>query len=386
MKVLLIHNSYKYKGGEDSVFDNESTLLTDNGVTIEKLTFHNTEIIGIFQKILVGFNVLFNLKVYKKLKKNIEIFNPDVIHVHNFFPIVSPAVFFVAKHYNIPIIMTLHNYRLICANALLFRENKVCELCIKKTIPFPAIKNKCYRESRIQTIVLVLMTTFHKIIGTWKSKVNIYIALTNFAKVKILNSSLNLHPEQIKIKQNFVEDRGYDFQKDDYFLFVGRLSKEKGIEILLDSFSNNNQKLIIIGDGPMKKEVMETVLNNKNIMYLGFQDLDIINQYMRKAKALIFTSIWYEGMPMTILEALSAGTPVIAPNIGAASEIIKNGFNGLIYEVGNSHDLKKKIKNIDINEEKYQQVVKNSREDFEKNYSKNINFKLLIKIYQEAIK
>lgn len=384
MKILLIHNSYQQKGGEDSVFENEYKLLKEKN-NVEKLLFNNDNIKSSFNKLKVGFNSIANSNSAKILEEKIKEFNPDIIHVHNFFPIASPSIFYVAQNMNIPIVMTLHNYRLICPNALLFKNNEVCEKCINKSFAIDGVLNGCYRESKVQTFSLAFMSYIHKKRKTWNNKVNKYIALTKFAKNKILNSSLNLNENQIIVKPNFVEDNGFDYHKEDYFLFVGRLSIEKGIELLLKSFEKNDKKLLIIGGGPLEAMVKESVQKNTNIKYLGFQNKDFIIEKLKKAKALIFTSIWYEGMPMTILESFSTGTPVIAPNIGGPNEIVQDHINGLIYEANNLSSLSNKIDILAYDNKMHKQLCLGARKSYEQRYSLDKNYELLMNIYKEVI-
>ncbi len=384
MKILLIHNSYQQKGGEDSVFENEYRLLKEKN-TVEKLLFNNDNIKSSFDKLKIGVNSISNSRSAKSVEERIKEFNPDIIHVHNFFPIASPSIFYVAKNMNIPIVMTLHNYRLICPNALLFKNNEICEKCVNKLFAMDAVLHGCYRESKVQTFALALMNYIHKKRKTWNTKVDRYIALTKFAKNKILNSSLGLDENQIIVKPNFVEDNGFEYDKEDYFLFVGRLSIEKGIELLLKSFEKNGKKLLIIGGGPLEAMVKESVQKNTNIKYLGFQNKDFIIEKLKKAKALIFTSIWYEGMPMTILESFSTGTPVIAPNIGGPNEIVQDHINGLIYEANNLSSLTSKVNMLGSDNKMHRQLCLGARKSYEHRYTVAKNYELLMNSYEGVI-
>jgi len=385
MRILLIHNTYKYKGGEDSVFENEYNLLVSHNNQVEKLLFTNKNIHSLFDKIKVGINAIYNPKSAKILEEKIKLFQPEVIHVHNFFPVASPALFYVANQLNIPIVITLHNYRLICPNALLFRENKVCEKCIQKSFAIDGVLNGCYRNSKIQTFSLALMSYIHKKKATWHTKIDKYITLTNFAKQKLLSSSLGVHSDQFIIKPNFVEDFGCEYEKEDYFLFVGRLSLEKGVNLLLEAFIKSKQKLLIIGSGPLEKKVIEFANKYTNIIYLGFQDKQFIIEKLKRAKALLFTSLWYEGMPMTILESFSTATPVIAPNIGGPNEIVHDKKNGLIYQVNNLKNLQEKIVELTQENSIYKRFCIEARKSYENYYTPERNYQQLITLYKEMI-
>lgn len=387
LKILLIHNCYKYKGGEDTVFELEHKMLLNYGNEVKVLLFDNNTIVSVSDKFITGINYFYNLNSAKILEDEIKSFLPDVIHVHNFFHIASPSIFFVAKKYNIPIIKTLHNYRLICSNALLFREGKICEDCINKVIPLKGIVNKCYRNSRLETTSVTLMTSFHKMMGTWKNKVDHYIALSEFARDKYINSSLHISSNQISVKPNFVEDFGKGNQeRENFFLFIGRLSEEKRIRTILDSLSYHKYKVKIIGDGPYREMVERECLVNDQIEYFGFQKRDFIIDQLKKAQALLFTSIWYEGMPMIILEAFSTGTPVISTKIGILSTLIKDDYNGFHFIADNAVDLAEKIKYFETNVHEMKHLYSNARQTYLDNYTPEINYKLLIEIYSNVIK
>jgi len=385
MKILLVHNTYQHKGGEDSVFENEYQLLKNHHHQVEKLFFSNDGIHSVLDKLKVGIASIYNLKSGQLLQQKIIEFQPDIIHVHNFFPVASPALFYVANKLNVPIVMTLHNYRLICPNALLFRENEICEKCIQKSFAIDGVINGCYRDSKIQTFALALMSYIHKKKNTWNTKVDQYIPLTNFAKQKMLSSSLGLQQNQLTVKPNFVEDFGFDYEKEDYFLFVGRLSLEKGIDLLLEVFQNSDKKLLIIGGGPLEEKVKKASKVNNNIIYLGFREKAFIINKLQKAKALLFSSIWYEGMPMTIIESLSTGTPVIAPNIGGPNEIIQDNINGLIYQVNDLKSIQEKIENILTNKKNHKQLCRGARKSYEDFYTPEKNYQDLLQIYRNVV-
>jgi len=385
MKILLIHNKYQYKGGEDTVFESEFNMLKNRAEQVEKLVFNNNEINSIVSKIKVGIYSFYNNESAKVLSKKIEEFKPDIIHVHNFFPIASPSIFYVANIKKVPIVMTLHNYRLVCPNAMLFRDNKVCEDCINKSFAFDGVFHGCYRDSKIQTLFLASMIWFHKRNKTWLNRVDRYIALTDFAKNKFLNSSLKLDKSKIVVKPNFVIDNGFELDKEEYCLFVGRLSQEKGIEVMLNAFKNSSKKIQIIGTGPLVDMVKEYSTKYENIEYLGFKSIDFIIQKLKKAKALIFTSILYETFGMTIIEAFSTATPVVCSDIGGPAEIVEDGKTGLKYQVGNSKELQKKVEQLYTDESLHIKLCRGAREEFEKKYTEKINYLYLKKIYESII-
>ncbi|HZX74027.1 MAG TPA: glycosyltransferase, partial [Cyclobacteriaceae bacterium] len=317
MKILLIHNQYQQPGGEDSVFKAERELLSKYGHKVEYMIYHNSAIKTLLDKVVFGLKTIYNPDSAKALANKIRDFNPDVIHVHNFLPIVSPSILFTAKKHSIPVVLTLHNYRLICPSATLFYHGKIYEKSIHSQFPFDAIWKGVYRNSKTQTAIVALMTTIHRFLGTWQNKVDRYITLTQFGRNRFENSILALETKKFCVKPNFVEDYGNATnEREDFFLFIGRLSEEKGIRTLLKAASLHNFRLTIIGDGPLKQMVEESTQRNPLIRYLGFQGKAVIKDNLKRCKALIFPSIWYESFGLTIIEAFSTGTPVIASNLG----------------------------------------------------------------------
>jgi len=387
MKILLIHNKYQFPGGEDSVFESEKNLLENHNHIVRTLFFDNKDIDSLAKTIKLVYQLIFNKKSKKKVEDIIKEFKPQIIHVHNFFYVASPSIFFAASKNKIPIVVTLHNYRLICSGSLLMRDAQPCELCVNKIFPIEGVKYKCHRESKIATIQLTLTTGIHKIMKTWNNKVSLYVALTEFARNKFLNSSLNLLPEKIVVKPNSVNNFECSnfHERENIFLFVGRLSIEKGIEVVLKAFENKNTILEIIGDGPMKNTVESICNNNANIKYLGYRDQAFIISKLKKCQALIVPSICFENLPTAILEAYSTGTPVIISDISNLNELVTNKFNGLHFRTNDSIDLYRVIKDLMENILQYQPLYLNARNTYLEKYTPEINYKRLIGIYEKAI-
>ena len=387
MKILLIHNKYFHRGGEDLVYESERDILIRNGHEVESMVFTNEQISSLWTKLTVALGAVYNRKSHRLLLEKIKSFGPDVIHVHNFFHIASPSIFFAAYSSGVPVVMTLHNFRLICPSATLFFEGDIYEKSVDKIFPMDAVLKGVYRNSRVETLLVVLVTGIHKLLGTWRGKVNQYIALTDFSRRKILGSSLKITENQIVVKPNFVEDYGANLLlRSEHFLYVGRLSEEKGIKMLLESASKQSEITYkIIGDGPLRAYVEDFAATHTNVEYLGFRDKEYIISELKQAKALVFPSQWYEGFPMTILEAFSCGTPVIASDLGGPGEVITHGTNGLLFDYHSSDALLLAIDRLRKKGALYQQLSRNARRSYEELYTPESNYHQLMKIYTKAI-
>lgn len=385
MRVLIVHNRYQIRGGEDTVFEAETKLLRENGVLVETLEYSNFDISGFKGTLLTGLRAIYNRKAGAILRDKAADFQPDIIHIHNLFPIGSPSVLFVARALRIPVVKTLHNYRLICPSASLFFEGKIYLNSIHKIFPLDAVKKGVYRDSKTATFALALMTAIHKVLGTFRNKVNRFIALTDFARDIFLNSSLSIRPEQITVKPNFVFDLPVSGDRGTSFLYVGRLTEEKGILPLLQAFEGLDAELEIVGTGPMDQLVREYEARCPNIRYLGTMPNELIRQKMYEARALVFPSLWYEGLPMTIIEAYATGTPVIASNLGAMSTVVTNEKNGLHFGPGNIEELRACVRRLKENEDLRYQLGTRARADYLSHYSPAQNFRQLERIYREVI-
>lgn len=382
-KVLIVHNYYQVPGGEDTVVENEKNLLIENGHEVILYTRHNDEIKskGILGKLVLPLETIFSLKTYNEVKEMVKNNNIDIVHVHNTLPLVSPSVYYAARKCNIPVVQTVHNFRLVCPGATFTRDNKICEECVNKGL-ICAIKNKCYRNSFTQSLVSVINLGFHRIIGTYK-KVDGYIALTEFNKSKL---STLLESNKIFVKPNFVDFENEDIvsiDKRKYFLYLGRIDKLKGIDLILKAWKDiKDEELYIVGTGPFEEDAKRYVSSNnmKNVKFLGFRNKDEVKQILNKAKALIIASQCYEGFPMTILEAFSVGTPVIAGNIGNMKNIIKDNENGLLFKYNSSEDLVNTISKINC-KNTAMKLSNESSKVFKTKYNKQTNYNELIKIY-----
>ncbi len=388
MKILFIHNRYKQFGGEEVAVEQESELLSAKGHAVKVLFFDNEKLTSFYSKLTTALQAIYNFSSARKAKKAIKEFSPDIIHVHNLFFSASPSVLYVSKRNKIPVILTLHNYRLVCSNALLLRDNKVCELCVNKRLPLHGIRYKCYHNSMAASALVTAITGTHKLLNTWKNKVSVYIALNEFSRNRFLQSSLELPAGKMVTKPNFVFDPGEgDAGRDEFFLFTGRIVKEKGVETLLNSFAAmQDKKLVIIGDGPERISLQEQFKSCLNIEFRGYLNKPDVLTAMKRSKACICPSLWYEGSPLTILEAFATGTPVIASNLGSMKETIKDGYNGLHFIAGDINDLRAKVELLIQLTTNNKDLYKNARQTYLEKYHPEVHYNSIINIYEQTIK
>lgn len=340
-RILILHNYYLQNGGEDSVVQNEYNTLKNNGFEVFLLKFNNKNynnknpfkffyaIDSIFS--LISFIRVFLILVFKKIA---------ILHVHNFYYSATPSVFWAAKLSGVKTIHTIHNYRLFCLNAMFYRDNKICFECNNVKSFKPGIKYKCFKDNYFASLILATTVRFNKFIPTFNKMVDKYIVVNLFTKNLLIQSGIL--SEKITFKANYLPDSlEYKTEKKDFYLFAGRLSNEKGIHHLIETFNKINRPLYIAGDGDLRSYVLNN--KNSNIDFVGFKNKQSIIQLIAEAKALIFTSTWIESMPMTIIESLSLGTiPIVASSINTC-KMIDDKINGILYDSSDPAGLEKAI-------------------------------------------
>lgn len=381
MRVLFVHCSYQLKGGEDTVVEGEMDLLRNNGVEVELLSFNNEQ--HTTAKLLL---LPFNVTACRKTRQRIKTFKPDVVHVHNLHFGASPSVLRAAKKEGVPAVMTLHNYRLLCPSGILFHKGALFLNSLRQSFPWKAVQQGVYKNSRLITLWMAVCMNLHRRMKLWND-CGRFIALTPHARSLFLQSPLGVPAEKVVVKPNFVAATGKpSFERENHFLYVGRLSEEKGIRILLDTFSICNEDFKIAGDGPLKDEVVRRCAQHPNIEYLGPLTKESVAEEMRRCTALLFPSVWYEGMPMTIIEALACGTPVIASRLGAMANMITHGHNGFLFEAGNREELMHQLKAWkNLTEEERQQASVAAWRSYRQSYTPEKNIGQLLSIYQSLL-
>ncbi len=433
MKLIQVHNYYQQAGGEDVVVAAERDLLEKQGnivvpfyKTNEGIPDSGNHLLSVGQLIRVAAATLWNHQVYREFRKVLKKEMPDLVHCHNTFPLISPSIYWACAKEGVPVVQTLHNYRLLCLNACLFRTvnrpqkgGELCELCVHKSFKWPGIRYSCYRNSKAGSLVVGLMLLVHQAIGTWSKRVTAYITLTEFQKQKMIEGGIPA--DKIRVKSNFIQKPGASngrrvavtsdlrstvSERPPFALFVGRLSPEKGCDVLVRAWSEFSGKwqtengkdgpvpqLFIVGDGPERESIEALAASlmpcaqlsyQKNIHFSGKKLKHEVRSLMCRAQFLVSPSLWYEGYPLTMLEAFSKGLPVIASNISSTVSAINSGKNGLVFDAGRPDDLSEKIEWAFAHPNQLRRMGEQALQDFEAHYSAVANGRMLTDIYRQV--
>ena len=385
MRIIRVHNYYQQPGGEDRSFAAEITLLQQYGHEVVPVTFHNDQINGM-RRLEIAAKTLWNQRVFEQLRAVVRRVRPAVVHFDNIFPLISPAAYYAVRAEGIPVVQSVRNYRLFCVSACFFRSEQVCEDCMGKAIPWPALRYRCYRDSRLATGVVTAMQVVHRGLGSWQHQVDLFIALTEFVRQKCIEGGLPTG--KIVVKPDFIAaDPGRGRGEGDYALFVGRLSPEKGVMTLLKAwFLLENMPLKIVGSGPLQHdlEVFIAQHNLTSVELIGQRSANEVFALMHDARCLIFPSECYETFGRSIIEAFACGLPVITANHGAMAEIVAHEQTGLLFQPGDITDLAAKINWFITHPDQVVQMRQNARDEYEARYSAMHNYKILMEIYRQA--
>lgn len=383
MRIVLVHNIYQHHGGEDSVVDSEISLLRSRGHEVTPY-FRSNDDIATMPAAAVVIQTLWSSRTMDELSELIRSFQPDVIHVHNTLPLISPAIYWAADRAGVPVVQTLHNFRLMCLSALYLRGGKICEDCMGH-LPWRGVVRKCYRGSVAASAVLAGMVALHRGLGTYRNKVDRFIALTQFAKQKFVDAGFS--EKKIAVKPNFHDISGSKCKvKGESWpgaLFVGRLSEEKGVATMLNAWRGLDIPLRIAGDGPLLEQNLGR--HRTNIDFLCRLSGEQVAQEMSQASFLVMPSEWYEGFPMVLVEAFAHGLPVVASRLGSMAEIVKDGVTGLHFEPGDPHDLARKAQWMQEHPEECRKMGENARREYEEKYTPEKNYEMLMDVYRQAI-
>jgi glycosyltransferase involved in cell wall biosynthesis len=383
MKILTVHNRYKIRGGEDESREAEDRLLAGRGHLIREVVLDNRTIQP--DSWSVGLKASWSWPCYRQIINEARQWRPDLIDVHNFFPLASPAVHYAARRLGIPSLQTLHNYRLLCPAATFYRDGSPCEDCTQHMLPWPGVVHKCYHRSATHSGAVALMISAHRLMRTWQHAVTLFVAVSDFERRKFVDNGFP--DSRVVVKPNFVPDCGGPGPGGDDFLFVGRLSPEKGISTLLQAASmvQGSFRLNIVGDGPLQPEVVAATGLSSRIRYLGRRSQSEVLDLIGYSRCLIFPSEWYETFGRVAAEAFARGTPVVAANIGAVAEIVDDGRTGVHFEPGDPADLARAIDWTIAHPDAIARMRVEARREYEVKYTADRNYELMMRIYERAI-
>lgn len=385
MVILAAHNHYQQPGGEDQVFAAETELLEERGHQVLRFTRHNEAASGIAPIKLAALTI-WNRSVYREVTRLLRLHRPDVVHVHNTLPLVSPSIYFAANAARVPVVQTLHNFRLYCVNALFFRDGHVCMDCAGKAVPWPGILHACYRDSHGASAAVAATLSVHRVLRTWSRRINAYIALTDHARSQFVQ--LGLPRERIFVKPNFMHpDPGAGVGTGGYGVFIGRLVPEKGVLTLLDALTRLGGALpmVLIGGGPLAAQVAQASAQLPGVRWVPSASLDQVCGYLRDALFSVVPSEWYEGFPRVIVESLASGTPVLVARTGALPALVAQGRIGQHFTPGDAGDLAKQMAWFTSHQAEVSRMRFECRREFELKYSSDQNYQTLMGIYREAI-
>lgn len=397
MKVLLAHNFYQSSSpsGEDVVYRNEVELLKSRGVAVISYEKHNDEISGTRGKIGTMGAMVWSGKTYQEVSALIKREKPDIAHFHNIWYLISPSAYYACREAGVPVVQTLHNFRIFCANGLFLRSGKICEDCLGRP-PWRSVLHGCFRDSRIYSLPVALTEIVHQYKKTWTESVNAYIALTDFGREMFIQCGLP--GEKIFVKPNFLQEPLHSSEPfRDYAVFIGRLSQEKGVDVLIDavkSLESSNPPslkpfaLKVIGDGPLRQCLEERVGDQQlgqTVEFLGRMGHVECMQLLREARFLVMPSICYENFPLAIVEAFAFGKPVLASNHGAMSSIVEHGKTGLLFKAGDSLNLAETFSIMMSDADLCARMGRNARIEHESRYTAGHNFDRLMEIYSHVL-
>lgn len=377
LTVLSVHNHYRQPGGEDQVFESEAALLQGRGHRVVRYTEGNDHI---STGALTALTATWNHAAYKNLRRVVRDERPQIAHFHNTFPRVSPAAYYASRRERVPVVQTLNNFRLICPGATLMRDGRICEDCAQRKSLLPALAHGCYRGSRAGTAAVAGMIAIHRAAGTWSRAVDVYVAISEFARRKFIEGGLP--GDRIIVKSNFVDpDPGFGNADEGYALFAGRLSEEKGIGVLAQAWRKlTDIPLLVAGAGPVND-----IDWPQNVRLLGPQTREQLAGLMKRARVLVIPSIWYETGPIVLLEAYACGLPVIASDLGSISERLDHHRTGLLFRPGDPEDLAHHVRWAFDHPDHLAGMRTAARREFELKYTAESNYKRLLEIYELAI-
>jgi glycosyltransferase involved in cell wall biosynthesis len=383
LKILSVYNRYLNRGGEDEVFESEAALLEQHGCDVTLVEEQVTAPRSLRQKIVLSLNAIWSRDWHARFQDCLETVRPDIVHVHNLVPNFSPSLLYACRKTNVPVVHTLHNYRLCCPASTFFRDGHICEECIDHS-PWRGVRYGCYQGSRPGTAAVATMLTLHRWLGTWAETVDCYLVPSEFARQKFVQGGIPA--ERIVVKPNFVDSDPGVRNGDEYALFVGRLSPQKGVRTLLAAWERLTVPLVVVGDGPLSSLVEAAQVHSPAVAYRGRLPREQTLATMKQARFLVAPSEWYEPFGLMIVEAFACGVPVICSRLGAMEEIVQDGRTGLHFTPGDAGDLAAKVAWAWDHPDKMRTMGRNARFEYEAKYTAERNYEMLDDIYHRVLK
>ena len=393
MRVLQVHNRYKTgASGEDTVLEMERQLLVAHGHGVDQFLATNAEVPteGLLTGLRSGLSALWSWDAYGRMRTKIQESAPDVVHIHNTFAALSPSIFWAAKREGKPVVLTLHNYRLTCATSLLLRDGNSCEDCVGR-FPWPAVCHRCrYGDSLPIGSLIVATQLLHRLLGTYRKKVDAFIVLSEFAAFLMVRAGLPAN--RIFVKPNFVSDTATGIMPLDdrrrAFAFVGEVSSIKGIDLLLEAWHKtglHDRRLVVIGDGPNRKILEQAGFGRSGVDWLGKVHRERVLDEMARSRFLVLPSRWYEGLPMVVIEAMSLGTPVIVPNHGPFPAIVSDARDGLLFRPNDRDSLVHVLRKAAcLSPDVWRKYSLAARKTYLNNWTPEKNYSALSLVYERA--
>ncbi|NEU11689.1 glycosyltransferase family 4 protein [Methylobacterium sp. BTF04] len=379
MRILVVHNRYQIRGGEDAVVEQEVESLRRAGQTVETLFFDNASIETTLDRLRTAWEAPQAPRGIAAVVAATRAFRPDVVHIHNVFPLISPGVHAAIRATGTATVQTLHNFRITCANGIMMRDSAPCERCIDGS-PYNAVRYRCYRGSRLGSLAVARMIDVHRRRGTWARDVDRFIALSAFARDRFL--AAGVPASRIRVKPNGLADPGVPKNGPrSGILFVGRFSTEKGIAPLIAAAALTRAPIRVIGEGPLEAMLRDV----PNLTLIGYRDRDAVRKAMEAAAALVVPSLCYEGLPMVIAEAFAVATPVVASRIGALADLVVDGVTGLHAEAGDPADLARALDRIIDEPHTTARMGAAARETYERTWTEASVTAQALTIYRDAI-
>ena len=383
MKILVAHNSYQQAGGEDTAVNAEIDLLRQYGNEVIEYRRNNLDIKE-QSRLSTAVSTIWSQRTNDDLQQLCEQFNPDIIHGHNTFPLISPSLYWFAAKRRIAVIQTLHNFRLLCPQAMFLREGKVCEDCLGK-LPWRAISRRCYHTSTMQSALVTSMLGVHRSLGSYRHQVSAYIVLNEFCREKFIAGGLP--QDKLHIKPNFTAG----FQTPNWLqrrggIYVGRLAEEKGIHVLIQAYqtlraTGQDAEIKVVGKGPLLDEVRATF----GPQYLGPKNAREIGDLLQSALFLVAPSTCYETFGLAAVEAYAAGVAVIASAHGGLNELVIDGVTGLLFRPGDKDDLTQKIAWANSHPEAMLRMGRQAYQVYTEKFTPEKNYQQLHHIYTKTL-